>query len=448
MQVQPDGRVTAFFTNGATATCDLLVGADGTKSKVRKQLLPEAKLEDTGIRAIGGKIPITPTTRSLLPPHVFEGITMLFATGGYFVILHVMEFKWGEDGALKPGVKVRDEAAIKAWPGLLYDNTRDYIMWGISTSRSIIAAAAGGKPFEQLRREELLPLVQSITSSWHPNLRQLIDSTDPSTVFPISIKTSMPMAPWEPSVVTCLGDAIHTMTPGKGIGANTALRDALVLIRGLQQMLYGEGERDGTQPGVDVKQHVDEGLVQEGAAPAASASSAAASSAAVGGVSGGKTSPVVGAAHQMSYSQNSITDAPAAAPFSPAGNVGSKQAVTAAAAAAAAATAGAAQPEKLSSSGTAGHTTRPWTRQQLVEVVGAYEAAMRQYTYKSVLESRQQMDESNLIYHPRWGYPALLLMRAVFRLLGALPGWLKTWYLNRQLKYRGGGGGGVVGGGC
>jgi hypothetical protein len=83
-------------------------------------------------------------------------------------------------------------------------------------------------------------------------------------------------------------------------------------------------------------------------------------------------------------------------------------------------------------------TLRPWKRQQLVEVVGQYEAAMRQYAYKSVLESRQQMDESNLIYHPRWGGLALLMLRGVFRLLGLLPGWVKSWYLSRELKYRGG----------
>jgi 2-polyprenyl-6-methoxyphenol hydroxylase-like FAD-dependent oxidoreductase len=57
--------------------------------------------------------------------------------------------------------------------------------------------------------------------------------SDPSTCFPINIRTSLPIAPWPTSAITMLGDAIHTMTPGRGVGANTALRDAALLCRNL-----------------------------------------------------------------------------------------------------------------------------------------------------------------------------------------------------------------------
>jgi 2-polyprenyl-6-methoxyphenol hydroxylase-like FAD-dependent oxidoreductase len=56
----------------------------------------------------------------------------------------------------------------------------------------------------------------------------------------VRIVTSAPVDPWTPTTVTLLGDAIHTMTPGQGVGANTALRDAALLCRALTAASRGE----------------------------------------------------------------------------------------------------------------------------------------------------------------------------------------------------------------
>jgi 2-polyprenyl-6-methoxyphenol hydroxylase-like FAD-dependent oxidoreductase len=84
-----------------------------------------------------------------------------------------------------------------------------------------------------------LQLARELTRHWHPNLRQLIDLTDLTTLQSINIRTSVPVAPWESSNVTLLGDAIHTMTPGRGAGANTALRDAVLLCQTLTEVQRG-----------------------------------------------------------------------------------------------------------------------------------------------------------------------------------------------------------------
>ncbi|WP_150135424.1 FAD-dependent oxidoreductase [Streptomyces hyaluromycini] len=67
----PDGRVTAHFADGTTATGDVLVAADGTRSAVRRQYLPHAEIKDTGITAVATRacltIPVclaTPCTHS------------------------------------------------------------------------------------------------------------------------------------------------------------------------------------------------------------------------------------------------------------------------------------------------------------------------------------------------------------------------------------------------
>jgi 2-polyprenyl-6-methoxyphenol hydroxylase-like FAD-dependent oxidoreductase len=60
-------------------------------------------------------------------------------------------------------------------------------------------------------------------------MRALIQLTEPSAIHHLAMRTSVSPSPWESSNVTLLGDAIHTMTPGRGAGANTALRDAALL---------------------------------------------------------------------------------------------------------------------------------------------------------------------------------------------------------------------------
>lgn len=230
-----DGTVTAHFADGTTAVGDLLVAADGTHSAVRRQHLPHAVTRAAGTVNIAVKIPLTDHVRSLLPERVRQGISLIFGSGGIMGVLHVMEFKWDRDGRLRPDLDPTDAALLARWPGLRHDATRDYVnivIW--SADRHFPADVM------RLRGPALIDLALRLTRGWHPDLRDLLAGSDPHSAMPIRVATSEPIPQWKASTVTLLGDAIHTMTPGRGVGANTALRDAALLVEELRQVAAGD----------------------------------------------------------------------------------------------------------------------------------------------------------------------------------------------------------------
>ncbi|WP_433800391.1 FAD-dependent oxidoreductase [Actinomycetospora sp. CA-084318] len=214
-------RVVAHFDDGSTDEGDLLVGADGANSRVRRQYLPHATHTETGLLAIGGKTPWSAQTAALLPAGVRNGFGMYFDRRGQFGITHVMRMPWGPDGAPREGIGSSDRELVGRWPGLRFDNTTDHVSWAVTTSRSLA-------PADLLDRDgaDLTTLAAELTADWSPCWQALLAGTEHGADVALSIRTSDPLDPWEPSTVTLLGDAAHTMTPGRGAGANTALRDA------------------------------------------------------------------------------------------------------------------------------------------------------------------------------------------------------------------------------
>ncbi|MBU3066916.1 FAD-dependent monooxygenase [Nocardia sp. NEAU-G5] len=231
-----DGRVEAQFADGTTAVGDVLVGADGATSRVRAQLLPHAERVDTGIACIAGKYMLTPEGRQRLAPRlqVAPVSVMPARTGGMFVAPHVFE---KPDSALG-GIGGNDGAA-ELNPGALFDNTEPYVLWSYAARRSDYPV---DRELDSLEPKELQDLADRLTAEWSPELRELITGTAPETVTLLPIRTSVPVPAWETTNVTLLGDAIHSMTPFRGIGANVALRDAHELRDRLVAVARGERE--------------------------------------------------------------------------------------------------------------------------------------------------------------------------------------------------------------
>ncbi|MFF2550404.1 FAD-dependent oxidoreductase [Nocardia sp. NPDC058058] len=197
------GGVRVRFAEGAVAEADLLIGADGVGSAVRRTLLPHAIVRDLGVRCLYGRMTLTDTTRALLPPALAHGFT------------------WVSDG-----IGCGAGFAPLRFRNLPSDAV-DYLMITLLATPEHL-----GVPHAELQRlapPELWKLTNSATANWHPGLRALFAHADPESFFPIALRAGEPVPPWEPGPVTLLGDAIHTMPPTGGVGANTALRDAETL---------------------------------------------------------------------------------------------------------------------------------------------------------------------------------------------------------------------------
>jgi len=214
-----DGRIVAHFEDGSTAEGDILVAADGGGSRVRRQFLPHAERIDTGVVGIAGKVFFDDASRARLAPALLDGLTLVAAKGGLGLFAAMQDF----DGTALDGI-----GADAAAPGTgnLFDNARGYLMWALSGKRARLGLDGGA---EKLGSSALAATAARAMAGWAKGFRDLVDLSDPTTISCLPIRTSLPVAPWPTGRITLIGDAIHSMTPYRGIGANIALRDALCL---------------------------------------------------------------------------------------------------------------------------------------------------------------------------------------------------------------------------
>ncbi len=137
------------------------------------------------------------------------------------------------EGDRKPAQ--RDDTETPGVPGLLLDNTQDYLFWAYAAKKDTYPSALLDPPHGSALRE----FVGAKISTWHQDLRRAVAESDPDTINPVVMRSMAPVKPWPSTRVTLLGDAIHNMTPMAGIGANTALRDASLLRDGLVSAASG-----------------------------------------------------------------------------------------------------------------------------------------------------------------------------------------------------------------
>ena len=99
-------------------------------------------------------------------------------------------------------------------------------------------------------------IAKSLTANWHPRLKPLFEEMAESEAAFWKITCSTPggVPEWDSEPrVTVIGDAVHSMTPAGGIGANTAVRDSALLGKLLAEAgVCKEGVTDAYEKGMRV----------------------------------------------------------------------------------------------------------------------------------------------------------------------------------------------------
>lgn len=181
-----DSGVVARFADGSEARGDVLIGADGIHSAVRRKMLPDGPVPSfTGLLNIGG---------------VAHGTSEAETAG-------VMRMIWGKRAFFGYTVRPSGDAWWFANLGSRKEPQRQELA-DVSSS-------------EWRRR-----LLATFADDPAP-VRHLIESTEHIDGWTIHDMPSLPT--WHRARVALLGDAAHAVSPSAGQGASLALEDALVL---------------------------------------------------------------------------------------------------------------------------------------------------------------------------------------------------------------------------
>ncbi len=222
---QDDGGVSAHFSNGETLRADLLVGADGIRSTVRQQCLPDVMPLYAGYCAWRALI-----AESAWPTDVhrelFEVMSFGLPPGEQFLLYPVA----GPGDDLRPGHR----RANIVWYRPADETTK--LQWLLTDERGVTHAISIPPPL--IRREAIAEMRADAERLLAPQFRAIVRLIDEPILQPIYDLESPRMASGRVAVV---GDAAFVARPHVAAGVSKAADDAAALIEALQ------GERDVAQ---------------------------------------------------------------------------------------------------------------------------------------------------------------------------------------------------------
>jgi 2-polyprenyl-6-methoxyphenol hydroxylase-like FAD-dependent oxidoreductase len=176
---QDETGVKAHFADGETVRGEILLGADGMYSIVRKQFLGESE------------------------PHY----------SGYVTRRGVLETERAKDGIMRIIIGHGERF-------LSYPVGRWWVYWTASTNEA---------PGRKEDPAEIKRNVLERYAGWPEPVVELVEATDESNVFLADTIDRDPVKRWGEGRVTLLGDAAHPMTWDRGQGAGQGIEDAVLL---------------------------------------------------------------------------------------------------------------------------------------------------------------------------------------------------------------------------
>ncbi|KAK9837382.1 hypothetical protein WJX84_006687 [Apatococcus fuscideae] len=198
---KPGGHVQLGFSDGSAVNCDLLVVADGTRSKLRACLLPRETNSYAGICMLMGR------TEQLkeLPPELLKGQYLAMGQRGVALFMCSVE--------------------------------KTTAMWSLSWKAPESTSAELNAIFQDpsAAQEYLTHEVQELAKGFPEPLPSLLHATKATSMVSYPCMDKLPH-PNHDNGVVYLGDAWHPMSPFSGSGANMALVDAWELA---QQLVTG-----------------------------------------------------------------------------------------------------------------------------------------------------------------------------------------------------------------
>lgn len=186
---EQDKQVCAYFASGLTVEGDALIGADGLRSRVRAAILSEEP----------------PTYRNF---KTWRGLTDYIPSG------------------YRPGYIQEFLGRGKGFGFMMLGKGKMY--WYAA------AKAPEAQPDAAINRKKELEIIYQ---DWFKSIPELIAATDETSILTTDLYDRPPTQPWSKQNITLLGDAAHPMLPTMGQGACTALEDAYVVAKCLQEQL-------------------------------------------------------------------------------------------------------------------------------------------------------------------------------------------------------------------